>query len=152
TLSREDLGELARRGRELSADGPLLSVLLPVYDTPERWLRRCLDSVLAQAYANWELCVADDASTQPHVRKVLEEYARRDPRIRVTWRERNGHIARASNTALEMARGAYVALLDHDDELRPHALLEVVEELRADPGVRLVYSDEDKIDERGRRF
>ena len=152
TLSREDLGELARRGCELSADGPLLSVLLPVYDTPERWLRRCLDSVLAQAYPNWELCVADDASTQPHVRKVLEEYARRDPRIRVTWRERNGHIARASNTALEMARGAYVALLDHDDELRPHALLEVVEELRADPGVRLVYSDEDKIDERGRRF
>lgn len=152
TFSRADLAALAQRGRELAVDGPLVTVLLPVYDTPERWLRRCLDSMLAQAYPRWELCIADDASTAPHVRTVLQEYARREPRIRIAWRERNGHIARASNTALEMARGEYIALLDHDDELRPHALLEMVEELRAHPDARLVYSDEDKIDERGRRF
>ncbi len=131
---------------------PLVSILLPVYRTPERWLRRCLDSVLAQVYPDWELCVADDASASPHVRRVLEEYARRDPRIRVTFRERNGHISAATNTALEMARGDYVALLDHDDELRPHALLEMVAALDANPRWRLVYSDEDKISGKGERF
>nr|WP_246121003.1 glycosyltransferase [Luteimonas granuli] len=131
---------------------PLVSILLPVYRTPERWLRRCLDSVLAQVYPDWELCVADDASASPQVRSVLEEYARRDPRIRVTFRERNGHISAATNTALEMARGDYVALLDHDDELRPHALLEMVAALGANPRWRLVYSDEDKISGKGERF
>ena len=131
---------------------PVFSILLPVFQTPERWLRRCLDSVLQQAYGNWELCVADDASTAPHVRRVLQEYASRDPRIRITFRTDNGHIVAASNTALSMARGDYVALLDHDDELRPHALLEMAEALAEDPGLALLYSDEDKIDEHGRRF
>lgn len=152
TFSRRDLAALAREGAALAERGPLFSVLLPVYDTPEKWLRSCIESVLAQAYPKWELCIADDASTQPHVAKVLHEYARRDPRIRVEFRERNGHIAAASNTALAMARGDYIALLDHDDELRPHALMAMAEEILADPGAALLYSDEDKIDEQGRRF
>lgn len=131
---------------------PLISILLPAYETPERLLRQCLDSVVAQAYEHWELCAVDDASPSPHVSKVLAEYAGRDRRIRFMRRDSNGHISAASNDALAMASGAYVALLDHDDELRPHALLEVAEQLAADPDIGLVYSDEDKIDERGRRF
>lgn len=132
-------------------DGPLVSILLPVYRPPEKWLRRCLDSVLSQLYPKWELCVADDASGLDYVRKVLDEYAARDERIRVVYRDRNGHIAESSNTALEMARGEFVALLDHDDELPPHALLEVVSAIRENPQWKLVYTDEDKIDEDGQR-
>ncbi len=150
-LAADDLTVLSQRAAALG-DGPLISVLVPVYQTPEHWLRRCLDSVLAQAYPHWELCIADDASPAPHVRAVLGEYAARDERIKVAYREVNGHIARASNTALGLARGEYVALLDHDDELRPHALLEVAERLVGDPALELVYTDEDKIDEDGRRF
>jgi GT2 family glycosyltransferase len=133
-------------------DAPLVSVLLPVYQTPERWLRRCIESVLAQAYPRWELCIADDASPSQRVRDILREYARLDPRIRVEFRASNGHISEASNTALAMARGTLVALLDHDDELRPHSLLEMVEAFARHPETRLAYSDEDKVDERGRRF
>jgi O-antigen biosynthesis protein len=130
----------------------LVSVLLPVYNPPEKWLRCCLDSVLDQTYSNWELCVADDASTQAHVRKVLEEYGARDPRIRVTWRARNGHVSAASNTALSMAKGEFVALLDHDDELHPEALSTIVYALQKKPHWLMAYSDEDKIDENSRRY
>lgn len=142
---------LARRAGQL-AGGPRFSILLPVYETPEPWLRRCLDSVLGQAWPHWELCIADDASPSPHVQRVLAEYAARDARIRIVRRAENGHISAASNTALAMAQGEYVALLDHDDELRPHALLEMAEAIAADPALDLLYSDEDKIDEQGRRF
>jgi glycosyltransferase involved in cell wall biosynthesis len=130
----------------------LVSILLPTFNTPEIWLRRCLDSVLAQSYPHWELCVADDASTEPQVRKVLEAYAKRDPRIRVIWRERNGHISAASNSALTLARGEWVALLDHDDELHPAALASIVDALERHPKWQLVYTDEDKIDAEGERY
>ncbi|WP_162404130.1 glycosyltransferase [Pseudoxanthomonas jiangsuensis] len=138
------LDALARR--------PLLSVVMPVYQAPERWLRQALDSVIAQAYPDWELCIADDASPSPHVRKVLEEYRQRDSRIRVVYRERNGHISESSNSALELATGEFAVLLDHDDELHPEALLLVAEAVVADPEVKLVYSDEDKLDESGNRY
>lgn len=133
-------------------DAPLISVVLPVYQPPERWLRRCIDSVLAQVYQNWELCIADDASASPHVRRVLAEYARRDARIRVVYRGSNGHISAASNSALEIAKGRFVALLDHDDELAPDALAEVALAIAAHPQWRLIYSDEDKIDAGGVRY
>ena len=152
TISSADREAMLRRGTRLAVDGPLISILVPVYQTPERWLRACLDSVLAQAYPKWELCIADDASPDPRVQELLAEYQRRDGRIRVVLRERNGHISEASNTALGVAQGDYVGLLDHDDELRPHALLEVVEAIARRPGLGLVYSDEDKIDAQGRRF
>ena len=151
TIGRLELEGLRQRVRKLG-DGPLISVVLPTYQTPETWLRRCLDSVLGQAYRNWELCIVDDASPDPRVRIVLEEYARRDARIRVMFRPDNGHIAEASNSALELASGEYVGLLDHDDELRPHTLLEMVETMRAHPDAALLYSDEDKIDAQGSRF
>jgi O-antigen biosynthesis protein len=152
TLTTRHLEVLRERSIQLGPARPLISVLLPVYRTPETWLRRCIDSVLAQVYENWQLCIVDDASPDPRVMEVLREYAATDPRIEVCRRATNGHISEASNTALHMARGEFVALLDHDDELRPHALLEVAEALLARPDVSLVYSDEDKIDAHGRRF
>jgi len=130
----------------------LISVLLPTYNSPEPWLRRCLDSVLEQTYPHWELCIADDASTQPQVRRVIEEYMARDGRIRVTWRDSNGHISAASNTALAMARGEHVALLDHDDELHPQALEVMADAFERHGAWRMAYSDEDKIDTEGRRY
>lgn len=131
---------------------PLISIVMPVYNTAEEWLCRCLDSVRAQAYPDWELCIADDASDKPHVRAVLEEYVARDSRIKVVYRESNGHISAASNSALELATGSHVALLDHDDELAPDALFRVATAILAQPQAKLFYSDEDKIDESGGRF
>lgn len=131
---------------------PLISVVLPTYNPPEKWLRKCLDSVLAQSYPHWELCVADDASTQPHVRRVLEEYQRRDARIKVVFRPANGHISASSNSALEIAQGDFVALLDHDDLLHPQALYEVALAVDRNRELKVIFSDEDKVDQNGLRF
>ncbi|WP_242109642.1 glycosyltransferase family 2 protein [Luteimonas aquatica] len=151
TIGAAEFDAMRQRAAALG-DGPLISLVVPVYETPERWLRQCLDSVLRQAYPRWELCIADDASPSPRVRELLREYERRDPRIRVAYRESNGHISQASNSALALATGDFVGLLDHDDELRPHALLEMAEAIAGNPELQLLYSDEDKIDEEGRRF
>lgn len=151
TYTRDQLKDMARNVRRLARQ-PLISIVMPTYNSPERWLTRCIDSVRQQAYPHWELCVADDASTAPHVRKVLQRYARRDKRIKVAFRERNGHISEASNTALDMASGEWIALLDHDDELPPHALYAVALEINEHPEARMIYSDEDKIDGLGQRF
>lgn len=130
---------------------PLISVIVPVFNTPEALLRRAIGSVREQCYPHWELCIADDGSTDPQVRRVLEELAATDPRIRVVFRERNGNISAASNSALELAQGEFIALLDHDDELAPHALYMVAQEVNDHPQAELVYSDEDKLDGKGRR-
>lgn len=130
---------------------PLISVLMPTYNTPERWLRRAIETVMAQSYQNWELCIADDASKRPSVGPLLEQYAALDSRIRVVRRLTNGHICEASNTALEMARGEFVALMDHDDELSPNALFEVAKALNKNRTFDLIYSDEDRIDGLGHR-
>lgn len=131
---------------------PLISVLMPVYNSPPTLLREAIRSVVAQTYPNWELCIADDASTTPIVREILRDAAAADPRIKVIHRERNGHISRASNSALQLATGEWVALLDHDDALRPHALFCVVDAINRFPQARLIYSDEDKLDEGGKRI
>lgn len=133
-------------------DLPTFSVLVPTYNTTEKWLRSCIDSVRAQLYPHWELCIADDASPQPHIGRILREYAEMDDRIRFVVRESNGHISAASNSALDLARGDFVALLDHDDELPPHALLEVAKALNRHPEWKVIYSDEDKIDDGGVRY
>ncbi|WP_233523413.1 glycosyltransferase family 2 protein [Dyella solisilvae] len=130
----------------------LISILVPTYNTPDVWLRQCLDSVLAQTYPHWELCIADDASTEPHVRRILQQYVDHDARIRITWRASNGHISAASNSALAMARGEYIALLDHDDELHPEALAVMAEAFQLNQHWRMAYSDEDKIDAKGQRY
>lgn len=133
------------------ASRPLFSIILPTYNPPEAHLRACLDSVLDQTYPHWELCVADDASSKPHVRQILSEYAARDSRIRLAFRDSNGHISAASNTAFSMASGDYLALLDHDDTLAPHALYANACAIQRQPQVQLLYSDEDKLDENGER-
>jgi GT2 family glycosyltransferase len=130
---------------------PKFSVLVPVYETGEAHLRACLESVLGQSYPDWELCVVDDASRAAHVRRVLEEYGARDSRVKIKFRDRNGHISMASNDALEMAKGDYVALLDHDDVLARHALLEMALALDRQPQAVVVYSDEDKLGAAGDR-
>lgn len=148
-----DSDSLALHARAIEglATRPTFSVLLPTYNTDERWLRACIDSMRAQVYPDWELCIADDASTKSSIRRILREYSESDPRIKVVFRDVNGHIAEASNTALSLARGDWIALLDHDDELSPVALLECAIAIDANPGWRMLFSDEDKIDERGNR-
>jgi O-antigen biosynthesis protein len=132
--------------------GPLISILMPVYNPPERWLRKAIESVQHQSYVNWELCIANDASTSASIRPQLDSYVAIDSRIKVFHREKNGHISACSNTALDLCTGLFTALLDHDDELAPDALSEVVQALQKQPGARILYSDEDKIDTEGHRF
>ena len=132
-------------------DRPLVSVVMPVYNSEPEWLEEAVDSLLAQAYDRWELCIADDASPRPHVAETLAALQARDDRVRVVRREANGGIAAASQSALEMARGDLVTFLDHDDVLRPHALAEMVRRFRAVPDTGMAYSDEDKILGDGRR-
>ena len=133
-------------------DPPLISVVMPVYETPPHYLRAAIESVRAQLYPHWELCIADDASHSPDIRRILEHYRALDRRIKVSYRATNGHISAATNTALELAEGRFVALLDHDDVLPEHALFEVASAIAADPDIDLIYTDEDKIDGDGRRF
>jgi glycosyltransferase involved in cell wall biosynthesis len=124
---------------------PLISVLMPVYNAPADALRAAIESVRTQLYPNWELCIADDASTSGEVRGILEKFRNDDARIKVAYRPVNGHMSAASNTALAMARGEFIALLDQDDMLSEQALYQVVAELNAFPETDIVYTDEDKI-------
>jgi len=130
---------------------PLISVLMPTYNPKPEWLAEAIESVRNQLYPNWELCIADDVSTDPAIRTLLEKYTREDARIKVVFREQNGHISAASNSGLQIASGQWVALLDHDDLLPEHALYCVADAIVANPAIRLIYSDEDKIDETGQR-
>jgi GT2 family glycosyltransferase len=149
-LSRQDRRRI-RAHIEALPFRPLISVIMPAYDTPAALLSAAIASVRAQLYPNWELCIADDASTAPHVPAILTKAARSDPRIRWVRREANGDISAASNSALALATGEFVALLDHDDLLAERALYEVAVEIGAHPDVDLIYSDEDRLDARGRR-
>lgn len=142
--------QLRQRCARLSGT-PLISILMPVHNPHPAWLEEAIASVRAQVYPHWELCIADDCSTDPHVRALLAQSAALDPRIRIAWREQNGHISAASNSALELAQGEFVALLDHDDRLPEHALLCIAETVVRFPHVDIVYSDEDKLDAEGRR-
>src|SRR5262249_5560084 len=119
--------------------GPLISVLVPVHETEETHLCELIDSVLRQLYPRWELCIADDAATTPHVQRVLHEFAMRDSRIKVMRRDTNGHICEATNSALDLATGEFVALVDHDDLLSERALYEVAVELEAHPDADVIY-------------
>jgi GT2 family glycosyltransferase len=130
---------------------PLISVAMPTYDPEERYLREAIESVLGQRYRSWELCVADDGSRDPRVARALEGYAAADPRIRVELGERNSGIAAASNRAVAMCRGEYVAFLDHDDAITADALLEVSRAIERDGSLDVLYSDQDKLNPHGAR-
>ena len=149
-LQREDV----KRVREQIAQfhySPLISVLLPVYNSNLKWLRRAILSVQKQLYPRWELCIVDDASTDRKIWPFLQRRARQDRRIKLMRRTENGHISAASNDALRLATGDCVALLDHDDELAPTAFYFVALALNKNRDLQLLYSDEDKLEERNRR-
>lgn len=124
-LRASDIARLRNKASNFS-HRPLISIVLPVYEPERLWLERALDSLLSQVYSNWELCICDDGSTKEHVRDVLSFYGRLDSRIKVMHLPENVGISKASNTALSLATGEFVGLLDHDDELTPDALFEVV--------------------------
>lgn len=130
---------------------PALSIVMPTFNPKPEWLTQAIDSVRTQLYPYWELCIADDASTDPAIRPLLERYASQDARIKVVFREENGHICAASNSALTLVSSDWVVLFDHDDILPEHALYCVADAIAAYPAARLIYSDEDKIDETGQR-
>jgi glycosyltransferase involved in cell wall biosynthesis len=140
---RRDLRALPRH--------PLISIVMPVYNPDLVHVSSAIDSVRAQIYENWELCIADDASMDASVARTLKQYATADSRIKVTFRQRNGRIAACSNSAMELATGEWVALLDQDDLLTEHALAVVAATIGEHPGAGLIYSDEDKIDQSGAR-
>ncbi|EEY46436.1 glycosyltransferase [Vibrio mimicus] len=144
TLTNEQTRQVVTRIESLK-NKPKISVLIPVYNAPVDYLREAIESVCTQLYPEWELCIADDASPNQEVRDLLQEYSQKDIRIKVVEREQNGHISEATNSALDVATGAYVALMDHDDILPNDALYWVAETILANPDVALIYSDEDKI-------
>lgn len=132
-------------------NAPLISVVMPTYNANPTWLRAAIDSVKSQIYPHWELCIADDASTVPEALAALRSCTEGDPRIKTAFRKDNGHISAASNTALALATGEWIVLMDHDDLLSEHALFWIADAIAKQPHVRLIYSDEDKIGESGVR-
>lgn len=130
---------------------PLFSVCIPVYNVEEKWLRKCIASVENQYYEQWQLCLADDCSTDPRVRDILKEYEQKDSRIQVVYRKENGHISRATNSALQIAEGEFIVLMDNDDELSPDALFEAAKLLQEHRDADVIYSDSDKLTESGER-
>jgi O-antigen biosynthesis protein len=129
---------------------PRISIVMPVYNTPKTFLNAAIASVIDQVYPHWELCIADDASTAAHIKPILDAYVAKDSRVKVVYRSENGHISQCSNSALAIATGEFVALLDHDDVLTPDALYEVAVCINQYPDVDFIYSDEDKLDAEGR--
>ena len=139
-----------RKKSENFAYKPKVSVLLPVYNPPVSYFRQAIESVIAQAYSNWELCIADDQSSDAEIRNIILHYQKIDARIKFVFRESNGHISACSNSALEIATGEFITLLDHDDLLSADALYQLVNHLQSHPECDIVYSDEDKVDEKGK--
>jgi len=131
---------------------PLISIIVPTYNTDKKYLIEMLESVLAQTYKKWELCIADDASSNDETIEVLKKYESKYKNIKVTYRKNNGHISRTSNSALELATGEYIVFLDHDDTLAPNALYEIAKKLNENRELKFIYTDEDKIDENGNRY
>lgn len=125
----------------------LISVLMPVFNPKPQWLMEAIASVKRQAYPHWQLCIADDCSSDLEVRKILEDAMASDERIEVVFRSKNGHISECSNSALDLVKGDWIALLDHDDLLSLDALAWVARTIIEQPNVQLIYSDECKIDE-----
>ena len=131
---------------------PLFSLVTPVFNPPILALDECIKSVLSQSMTDWEWCIADDASTDPNVFSVLRKLASKDSRVKLIQRELNGGIVEASNSALDIATGDFIVLLDHDDSLHPKALEVVAATIQSNANVDYIYSDEDKVDETGKHF
>lgn len=149
-LYEEDRRQIAERIRTMSYQ-PTFSILVPVYNPEPVHLEQTIESILAQLYPYWELCIADDASEDLRIAPLIERFCQQDSRIRVKRRPVRGNISVASNSCLEMATGEFVVLLSHDDLLAPHALYIAAQTLNHHPGLSLIYSDEDKINSMGVR-
>lgn len=130
---------------------PLMSILVPVYNVERKYLVECLNSILIQTYTNFEVCIVDDCSTNSETIATLKEFSDKDSRIKVNTRKENGHISRATNDALDMAKGEFVCLVDNDDVLASNALYENVRFLNNHRDADFIYSDEDKLDIHGSR-
>ena len=130
---------------------PKISIITPVYNVDKIWLEKAINSVASQIYENWELCLVDDASTKENTKKTLDEFQRKDNRIKVKYLKDNHGISEASNEALTLSTGEFIGLMDHDDELAINALYEVVKLLQEHPDADMIYSDEDKMDTKGKR-
>jgi len=134
---------------------PLLSVIMPLYNSPVKWLRKAVESLQSQVYENWELCAVDDGSKDRRCITLIREMMQTDSRIRLVCQQRNGGISSASNVSLEMARGEYAVLMDHDDELPADAFFWFIKEINEHPEADFIYSDECKVstdDDYGREY
>ncbi len=147
-----DKEQLAAQRRETFSYAPKISIVVPLYRTPGKFLREMIDSVRAQTYGNWELCLANGDPSCKEVGKILEKYTAKDARIRVCDLEENLGIAGNTNAALAMAEGIFVGLLDHDDLLEPDACYEIVKRLQESPETDVFYTDEDKVSMNGSRY
>ena len=141
---KEQLKEQRFASKEFSFK-PLISIVTPVFNPAPEVFRDTIKSVIAQTYPNWEFCLADGASTQEGVAAILDEFSQSDPRILVQHLPENLGISGNSNAALRLASGDYIALMDHDDLIAPDMLYEVVQVINQNPGVEIIYFDEDKI-------
>ena len=146
----EEKGDIEREKAKAFQYRPKISIIVPVYNTDERWLRLCIKSVINQTYDNWELCIADGGSIISHVKEILQEYVEKDDRIKVKNSPQNRGIAGNTNDALGLATGDFVGFLDHDDMLTPNALYEVAKAINQNPDVDFIYSDEIRVDGRGK--
>ncbi|MGR9052553.1 MAG: glycosyltransferase [Gammaproteobacteria bacterium] len=151
TLTKQDLVSM-KDDIAKQPHWPKIALLMPVFNTRKELLIDALESVLGQVYPYWELCIADDCSDQAHVKNILKRYVAKDARIKTVFRQSNGHISAASNSALELVEADYVALLDHDDVLSPDALYRIGLAIKQHPEAELIYSDEDKLDSDGHRY
>lgn len=132
-------------------NGPLISVVMPIYRPRLDHLHQAIDSVRNQTYDRWELCLCDDGSNNPHLTEELSRSESLDPRIKLMTLNHNEGISTATNRAIEMSRGEFIALLDQDDQLHPQALQAIALQTQEAPA-DLYYTDEDRLDARGLRL
>lgn len=144
--------ELEKQRRTKFEYQPKISIVVPLYKTPEKYLRQLVDTVKAQTYPNWELCLSDGSGADSPIRKLLESLASSDERIKVIFHEKPLQISENTNAGIEAATGDYIAFADHDDELTPHALFQCVKALNENRDIRILYSDEDKMSMDGHKF
>lgn len=144
--------ELARQRQETFENSPCFSIAVPLYQTKEKYLREMIESVQAQTYTNWELCLADGSGREHSLQSVVGEYIAKDKRIKYCLLDSNEGIAGNTNEALKMADGDFVVLTDHDDLLSPEALYQCAKAVQKEPQTDVIYSDEDKVDMSGKKF
>ncbi len=145
-------GELEEQRKAVFKRALKFSVAVPLYRTPERYLREMIRSVMEQTYSNWELCLCDGGGAESPLTPILEEYARSDGRIRFRTLDRNLGISGNTNAAVEMATGDFILFADHDDLIAPEALYEFARALEGNPQADMIYSDEDKVDMEGKTY